>query len=184
MHGLVTLLPEPYFAQVESLWDGLEVNFGLNGIRITPYPHFSWNIAENYERPDMDYGVAETALETPIFKVQTGGIGIFPAPVPVLFIKVLRNPVLDALHKQLWERMTPISTNLSPYYNAENWQPHISLAYGDLTTERVTEVRAWLEAQGSFEWKLEVNNICYIHEPDGQVGELQLDVPLQGVEVA
>ena len=36
MHGLVTLLPEPYFAQVESLWDGLEVNFGLNGIRITP----------------------------------------------------------------------------------------------------------------------------------------------------
>ena len=182
MHGLVTLLPEPYYSTVESLWGGLEADFGLNGIRITPYPHFSWNIAEDYQRPAMDWAVAETALETPIFPVQTDGIGLFPAPVPVLFVKVLRNPILDALHRQLWERMLPISTDLSPYYNAENWQPHISLAYGDLLTEQVPQVRAWLEAQDTFKWELEVNNICYIHEPDGRVGEIQLNVPLQGPE--
>lgn len=182
MHGLVTLLPEPFYAQVETLWDGLEENFGLKGIRVTPYPHFSWNIAEEYERPAMDWALAETALETPIFKVPTDGIGLFPAPVPVLFIKVLRNPILDALHKQLWERLLPISTDLSPYYNAENWQPHISLAYSDLTSEQLPDVRAWLEAQESYQWEMDVNNICYIHEPGGQVGELQLNVLLQGLE--
>ena len=182
MDGLVTILPEPYYAKVESLWDDLEKTFGLNGIRITPYPHFSWNISENYQRPAMDWAVAETALETPIFKVQTDGIGLFPAPRPVLFIKVLRNPIVEALHKQLWERMVSINTDLNPYYNAENWQPHISMVYGDLTTEQVPEVRAWLEAQEPFQWEMEVNNICYIHEPDGQVGEMQLNVPLQGPE--
>ena len=70
----------------------------------------------------------------PIFKVQTDGIGLFPAPRPVLFIKVLRNPIVEALHKQLWERMASINTDLNPYYNAENWQPHISMVYGDLTS--------------------------------------------------
>lgn len=182
MHGLVTLLPEPYCDRVESLWDGLEQNFGLNGIRVTPYTHFSWNIAEEYERPAMDWALAETALETPVFKVQTDGIGLFPAPVPVLFIKVIRNPILDALHKQLWERLLSLSTDLSPYYNTKNWQPHISLAYGDLKSEQVPNVSAWLEAQESYKWEMDVNNICYIHEPQGQVGELQLNVPLQGPE--
>jgi len=182
MHGLVTLLPEPYFSRVESLWDGLEASFGLNGIRITPYPHFSWNIAEAYERPQMDWAVAETALTTLVFKVQADGIGLFPGPVPVLFIKVLRNPILDTLHKQLWERMLPIAKGLSAYYNAENWQPHISLAYSDLTNEQVPEVCAWLEAQDAYQWEIEINNICYIHEPDGQVGDLQLNVPLKGPE--
>jgi len=178
MHGLVTLLPEPFYSWVESLWGRLEENFGLNGVRITPFPHFSWNIAEAYERPQMDWAVAETALKTPVLKVQTDGIGLFPAPVPVLFIQVLRNPILDALHKQLWDRMQGIGRALSPYYNAQNWQPHISLAYGDLTSEQVPAVRAWLEAQDTFRWEFEVNNIGYIHEPDGRVGELQLNMPL------
>ena len=53
-------MPEPYYAKVESLWDELETRFGLNGIRVTPYPHFSWNIAEEYDRPQMDWAVAET----------------------------------------------------------------------------------------------------------------------------
>jgi hypothetical protein len=182
MHGLVTLLPDPYYAKVESLWDGLEARFGLNGIRITPYPHFSWNIAEEYDRPQMDWAVAETALVTPVFNVQTSGIGLFPAPVPVLFIQVARDPLLDLLHQRLWDRMQSLGREMSAYYNPENWLPHISLAYGDLRSEQVPEVRAWLEEQDTFRWEMEINNICYIHEPDGQVGELQLNVPLQGPE--
>ena len=182
MHGLVTLLPKPYYEKVKSLWDGLEARFGLNGIRITPYPHFSWNIAEEYDRPQMDWAVAETGLVTPVFNVQTSGIGLFPAPVPVLFIQVARDPLLDTLHQRLWDRMQGIGREMSAYYNPENWQPHISLAYGDLRSDQVPEVRDWLEEQDPFRWEMEIKNICYIHEPDGQVGDLQLNVPLQGPE--
>jgi 2'-5' RNA ligase len=178
MHGLVTLLPELYYEKVTALWDGLEAAFGLNGIRITPYPHFSWNIAESYTRPEMDAALALVAGAMPPLSVTTDGIGLFSAPRPVLFIKVVRNPELDALHARLWAAMGPLTDGLSDYYSPEQWQPHISLAYGDLTTAQVPEVRDWLESQDSFDWSFEVDNVSFIYEPDGQIGDLQLRVPL------
>lgn len=177
MHGIVDLLPEPYYTRVESLWDGLEETFGLNGIRITPYPHFSWNIAEHYERPELDRALADIAAEYAAFQVQTSGIGLFPAPVPVLFIAVRRNPSLDALHARIWEVMQPLAKGLS--YDPRDWLPHITLAYGDLTSAQVPQVRAWLEAREAYEWVFDVTNLSYIYEPDGQNGDLQLSVQLQ-----
>lgn len=180
MHGLVTLLPEPYDEKVTAVWDGLESALGLNGIRITPYPHFSWNIAETYARPALDAALASVAGATEPISVRTAGIGLFPAPRPVLFIKVMRGPDPDALHARLWAAMGTVADGLSDYYSPEQWQPHISLAYGDLTTARVPEVRAWLEAQDTFNWTFEVDNVSFITESDGQVGDLQLRVPLGG----
>lgn len=180
MHGLVTLLPEPYDEKVTSLWDGLEAEFGLNGIRITPYPHFSWNIAETYNRPEMDAALASLAETVKPILVRTDGFGLFPAPRPVLFIKMKRNPELDALHARLWAAMGSVANGMSDYYSPEQWQPHISLAYGDLTTAQVPEVRAWLESQETFDWSFEVDNVSFIYEPDGQVGDLQLRVALGG----
>lgn len=180
MQGLVTLLPEPYNSKVNGLWDGLENEFNLKGIRITPFPHFSWNIAEEYARPDLDLALAALAESTQPLKVRTDGIGLFPAPVPVLFIRILREPDLDALHRQLWERMQPIAKGLSLNYAPDNWQPHITLAYDDLTSEMVPEVRAWLEAQEAFDWIFDVTQIDYIFQPDGQIGDQQLSFPLSG----
>jgi 2'-5' RNA ligase len=178
MHGLVTLLPEPYDAKVNALWDGLEKAFGLNGIRITPYPHFSWNIAQTYARPGLDEALTAVAEAASPLTVQADGIGLFPVPRPVLFIKVKRSPELDALHARIWTAMAPVASGLSEYYGPELWQPHISLAYCDLTSEQVPEVRAWLEAQETYDWTFDVDNISFIYEPDGQIGDLQLRVPL------
>jgi hypothetical protein len=47
-----------------------------------------------------------------------------------------------------------------------------------LTSEQVPEVRAWLEAQETYDWTFDVDNISFIYEPDGQIGDLQLRVPL------
>jgi 2'-5' RNA ligase len=179
MHGLVTLLPEPFYSKVNTLWDGLETEFGLNGIRVTPYPHFSWNIAERYRRPSLDLVLAEIAAESSTIPVQIDGIGLFAAPRPVLFLKVLRNPDLNALHARLWENMQRVADGLSEYYSPEQWQQHVSLAYGDLESEQVPEVRTWLEAQEAYDWDFKVDNICYIYEPEGQVGDLQISVPLR-----
>jgi hypothetical protein len=179
MHGLVTLLPEPYNSKVSALWDGLEKEFGLNGIRVTPYPHFSWNIGASYQRPALDLALTEIAENSSMIVVKTDGIGLFAAPQPVLFIKVLRNPALDTLHARLWEKTQIIANGLSDYYNPKQWQPHISLAYGDLSTEQILEVRAWLEAQNVYDWVFEADNISFIYEPDGRIGDLQLRFPLK-----
>ncbi len=65
---------------------------------------------------------------------------------------------------------------LSEYDGPGQWRPHISLAYGDLTTGRVPEARARLAAQGACEWAFEADNIRFITEPDGQASLLLPDL--------
>ena len=58
MHGLVSLLDSTHYTLVEEIWQELEIECGLKGIYITPMPHFSWQIAEDY-----DWDALEIALQ-------------------------------------------------------------------------------------------------------------------------
>ncbi len=42
MHGVVSLLDCHYSQVVEDLWAELERRFGVDGVYVTPYPHFSY----------------------------------------------------------------------------------------------------------------------------------------------
>ena len=44
MHGIVSLLDQPHYDQVEKLWVEIERRFGIKGIFVTPYPHFSYHV--------------------------------------------------------------------------------------------------------------------------------------------
>jgi hypothetical protein len=54
MHGIVTLLDEINTINVQSLWQKLETECGLSGIKVTPIPHFSWQVAEDYELQSLE----------------------------------------------------------------------------------------------------------------------------------
>jgi len=41
MEGIVSLLDEEHTCLTEGLWAALEHEFGLRGISVTPFPHFS-----------------------------------------------------------------------------------------------------------------------------------------------
>src|SRR5437660_1432707 len=49
VHGVVSLLEDTYYRQVEDLWAELEREFGVRGVYVTPYPHFSYQIASHYD---------------------------------------------------------------------------------------------------------------------------------------
>jgi len=180
MHGLVTVLPDPEYSKVTALWQGLADRFDLRGIDVTPYPHFSWNIGSDYDKNALTAAMCEIAAGVAPLKVHTDGIGLFASPRPVLFIRVIRTPQLNDLHRMLWERMQSIASGLSLYYNPDTWQPHISLAYGDLCQNQVDAVRLWLTKQNNFRWEFTANNLSFIYEPNGNVGELQIRCPLLG----
>jgi 2'-5' RNA ligase len=179
MHGLVTLLPQPHYAQVESIWDALEARFDLRGIRVTPYPHFSWQIGEHYPEAELRAALEEIAARTPPFTATTTGLGLFSGPRPVIFIPVVKSPALTALHRALWERLLPICQGGSPYYSPENWVPHISLAYDDVTPGRLGPVMEYLAFE-TYNWEMTVDNIAFIYEPAGATGQLTLRCPLRG----
>jgi len=102
MHGLVSLLPSPYYEEVKLIWKEFRDAYGLKGIDVTPFPHFSWQIAENYALKKLGIIMQDICSRTAPIKVCTSGLGIFTGPKPVIFIPVIKNDVLMKVHKDIW----------------------------------------------------------------------------------
>ena len=171
MDGLVTLLPEPFYKQVQDLWDELEARFDLRGVRITPFPHFSWQVAQNYDPVLLVDRLNQLTHQLHSFKVRTAGLGLFTSEHPTLFIPVVKSPQLVTFHEQIWQTLEGTASNLDAYYTPDAFVPHITLAFADLTNEKAGQVMEWLSKDG-FNWEMQVDNLTYIHQPSGGIGQV------------
>lgn len=179
MHGIVTLLPQPFYAEVEALWDELEQSAGLRGIRVTPFPHFSWQIGSHYPEEALAQALERLAAETEPFPACGGGLGFFTGASPVMYIPVVKTRRLAKFHRRVWETLLPLGEGVSPHYAPESWMPHISLAYGDVTQENIGAAVACL-AHRTLLWDFQVDNLAYGYEPDGAVGVIKMQFALGG----
>lgn len=169
MQGVVSLLDNEHYALVESIWAELEREFGVRGIYVTPFPHFSYQVAESYAVEAVEATLRETALSAQPFKIRTAGLGIFNVTHPVLYIPIVRSPELSALHEHLWQRLAPAANSAPEYYRPEMWMPHITLAHGDINQDKLAEiVRAFGERQ--FHWEINVNNLSLIYDTGTEQG--------------
>jgi 2'-5' RNA ligase len=171
MHGMVSLLDSQHYRLVENIWRELEKECGLAGVKVTPYPHFSWQVGTEYPEPQTEQAIQAIARETQSFTVRTNGLGIFSGPNPVVYIPIIRSPKMDRLHAKLWKEFRSSAKGISPFYSPQNWMPHITLVFGE---ESVRSVLCGLEtlAFRSFDWEIEVSNISFVSQSDGQVGTL------------
>ncbi len=179
MNGVVTLLPQPFYHQVEQIWDELEADFGFRGIRVTPYPHFSWQIGETYDMDCLEENLHQIARRLKPIQISTAGLGVFTGEKPVVYISVVRTAELTALHAEIWSALDCAGKDISPLYSPSAWMPHISLIYNDLTPENIGQVLQRL-AFRPFYWQLQVDNFAYIHEPNGTIGQKLIEIPFQG----
>lgn len=175
MHGLVSLLPAPYYQQVEALWQELETEHGLRGIHVTPLPHFSWHIAEDYDFYALEHSLLNLARSKSPIAVRTAGLGIFSGVRPVLYIAVVKDLALNRLHSEIWQASEPHAQQLSPHYQPQFWMPHISLAYEDLNADNLPQVVQQF-AFRPFNWEMQIDNIALIYEPEGEVGRLKFHI--------
>jgi len=173
MHGIVSLLPEPYYGRVLAIWDEFEDRYGLSGIRATPYPHFSWQIGQDYPSPALESALQETAAETAPLVVTTAGLGLFTGASPMLYIPVVKTASLAALHGRIWKRFSAIGAGVSSHYSPNKWAPHISLAQLDNIPANIGAITADLAVR-YFTWEMRVDNIAFIDQPSGKIGELRL----------
>lgn len=179
MHALVTTLPEPYYSQVESIWDNLEEKYNLKGIRITPIPHFSWQVADAYPEEEILKMMDAIASETRPFDARIKGIDFFIGQNPVIFLKVLKDQNLIKLHLKIWKEFFFTAKGPSLLYSPPLWRPHISLTYQDLTWKSMKEIYSYLKAQ-DFNWEFEVNNLALVCQAGDAVGKLKYQVQLTG----
>lgn len=163
MHGVVSVLEEPHDSRVAQLWAELKQQFGVGSPLATAVPHFSYHVAPIYELDAVKQILTETAVTTPPFTVKTTGIGIFPGKLPVVYIPVARSPQLMALHAMLSPQLETIAQGALDTYSATNWFPHITLGHGDITSENLGAIVAWLNRQ-SLAWDIQVSNLTLLHD--------------------
>jgi 2'-5' RNA ligase len=179
MHAIVSVLDDVHYARLVALWQELEVECGLAGIRATPIPHFSWHIAQDYDFPRLSMVLQWiTGIAQP-FDVHTGGLGLFTRANPVIFYPIVRTGVLTQIQQAIWERVVGLSTNPSPHYTPETWIPHITLAHGDVGAETLCCAIERLAFQ-THNWEIRVNNLAVVAQVEDQVGELKYRLPFSG----
>src|SRR5512143_4082672 len=167
MNGLVSLLPQPQYGDVEALWAEIDRVCGSRGIYVTPYPHFSYQIAPQYAADRLEDALRVVAAGSAPFRVRTSGLGVFTGASPVLYIPVVRDPQLAACHRALWDAAIATATGASELYAPERWVPHITLAYGDLTADRLAEAARVLAGR-EFNWEFTVDHVAFIHDATGR----------------
>jgi 2'-5' RNA ligase len=166
-HGVVSLLDPGSSERVRRVWSRLETKFGLRGVLIMPYPHFSYQIAAGYGREAIEARLRTVARDLPPFRVATTGLGQFDGPWPVVFIAVERTALLQSIHEKVWNACLPLSTAPVQYYRPEVWVPHVTLAHGEernsvpLSGEVVAKIRNELQSE-DFRWELPIDNLTLV----------------------
>ncbi len=114
MHGVVSLLDAQHYQAVESLWAELAATCGLRGVYVTPFPHFSYHVAAEYDLLALETVLRDFACRQAPFRVTATGLGIFTGVSPVVYIPVVRDPALTAFHQALWPRFAASPATAAP----------------------------------------------------------------------
>jgi 2'-5' RNA ligase len=179
MHGVVSILDEEHYARVEGLWDGIEATCGLKAVKMTPIPHFSWHIAEDYDFEGLEKRLEEIAEETAPFVVRTTGMGVFNREALVVYIPIYRDPNLCLLHQRLWEQTSQFGKEPSPLYAPDTWLPHITLANRDVNRENLACVMRLLVGH-VLTWEIRIDNFAVVCQEPEQAGKLKCKFQFSG----
>lgn len=179
MHGIVSLLDEPNYSRVEQLWLELEHDCGLSGIKVTPIPHFSWQVALDYDLDLLRPVLKEIAASARPYTVRTAGVGMFSGPKPVVFINVVKTDIMLSFHKIIWEKTRQTAIDISPLYAPTSWIPHITLAHNDMVWPSVSCAIQKLVYR-PFNWEILVSSISVISQAEGLVGEESMHFDFAG----
>lgn len=166
-----SLLDEDHAGKVEQVWATLHDEHGLRGVSISPVPHFSYQSARDFQLDLLADIVAKLAAKARPLKVRTAGLGIFPGRSPVVYIPVVRSPELTRLQLALWSAGAVACDEPAAEYHPAAWIPHITLAQGDLTPDKLAPVISTLNQMDLF-WEFEVDNLAIVRGRGNRPQEL------------
>lgn len=163
MIAVTSLLDQSHSERVTELTELLDQKFGLNEVKMTPYPHLTLLTAEIPDMEELQQYLDQTSRETEPFTIRTTGLGVFPGEKPVIYIPVLRTAQLNQLHASLHRDISEMSSEMGIYYNPNMWLPHISLALGDTTPEVLGPVLTFL-SNYNFNWEIMLDNLTILQK--------------------
>ncbi len=171
MLGLVSLVPQPFYQQIEKIWEDLETKFDLIGFLISPIPHLSWQIAEQYQQQPLEKSIRELTFKIPPFKIRTNGLGLFTGVRQVIYIPIIKDCYLVELHQQIWQAAQPHSEGINPLYSPDFWVPHITLIHENLTAENIGPIMKYL-ASKSYNWEMTIDQLNLVSSAQSETSSL------------
>jgi 2'-5' RNA ligase len=171
MFAIVSLLDSSTSGTIQRLWKELEAGCGLTGVRVTPYPHFSWHAADGYDDHVMEQWLKLEAEKSQPFTVRTSGLGVFTGISPVVYIPIVKNPMMMEIQKKIWIWAGKNSSQPNPHFSPEIWIPHITLAFKDLNPEKLScALEKFFDRD--FNWEIRVDNYAIVCQEENRVGEM------------
>ena len=178
--AVASLLPDDAAQRVRDIWANLDTELGLRGATISPLPHFSYQVARDYNLDVLQEVVASLAEGARALRVQTAGLGVFTGPAPILHLPIVRSPELARFHVAVWSAASVAAEKLDQHYHPASWVPHVSLAFGD-TTPAKAAAAVELLAERDLAWDVELDNLAIVKGAGNKPQELVGRYPLKGV---
>ena len=133
MYAIASVLNREENETVHDLWDDLENYCNLHAVKFSPIPHFSWfTFQEVDDIEGLETELFNWALSSGTFSSKVNGLGIFPGESPVIYLPLVKNPILTSMHIDLLNRISPYIHAINTFYDPMDWIPHITLAFRDL----------------------------------------------------
>lgn len=176
---MIALLPEPFAGRVLGMWESMEREFGVPRGYPGAVPHLTFHIGNH----DTDTGagpiVHRVARETPPLTVFTAGLGVFGSEPPVVHLVVARSPAVASLAERLRSSLAAAGfEGTDPYFAADRWIPHITIAHRNLAGVEMGPVLGWLAKQ-DLAWEIPLRAISVARETD-RGAEILETFPLAG----
>lgn len=169
------VLPEAYFEQVESIWDDLVDEFGIERFR-NPYPHFTlYALDSDTDVQRVEEAITAVASKHEPCSVHTAGVGVFPGNH--VWIPVARSEPIATLHREVVDAVSDLGTAPVPFYEPHRWFPHIGLALS-VGDELAGDIASFL-LDYDLQWRFTVDNVGITRAPaEGEEYELVASVSL------
>jgi 2'-5' RNA ligase len=162
MEGVVSLLDQAHQDKINHLHGQIEQALGVRGLCQTPIPHFSYHVADSYDPEMLAAVLLSFAASNAGFRVRTSGLGVFTGRHTVVYLPIVRSPILTAMHHVLWRQLSRAGEGTSAFYHPDNWLPHITLVDNPALAPYLPEVMRLLAGE-DFRWEIDVTNIALLY---------------------
>lgn len=160
MPGIVSLIDESHSRTVVEIRRRLNDELGIRTPIHNHYPHFSYQVANQYDDEKLARVIRRLSKEQEPLTVRTNGIGVFSDSEPfIVYVPLVRDAQLSQFHERVWDRTTSAGTGFQSYYRPDHWTPHVTIASVEKADlGGVVD----LMSEYSLRWELEIDTIAAI----------------------
>ena len=167
--GIISLIDVEQDKSSRLLWNRVTEVIGKCGMKIPIYPHFSWQVAVNYQIDNVIEVIQNIALTTRRFNIHFSGFGIFPGNQPVLYLTIVRSSILDEIHQKVWDACSEYGNDISPFYSTTRWIPHMTIASGQVTSFDISSAIEEMAGE-TWDYEIEINNLAVAFQIGDEAG--------------